>query len=44
MAAWRIANYEENRIMKKTFKDYGYESLLPFGEPAQDKNRKTENE
>jgi hypothetical protein len=34
----------ENRIMKKTFKDYGYESLLPFGEPAQDKNRKTENE
>ena len=30
--------------MKKTFKDYGYESLLPFGEPAQDKNRKTENE
>ena len=26
--------------MKKTFKDYGYESLLPFGEPAQDINRK----
>jgi len=30
--------------MKKTFKDYGYESLLPFGEPAQDINRKKENE
>ena len=25
----------ENRIMKKTFKDHGYESLLLFGEPAQ---------
>ena len=34
----------ENRIMKKTFKDYGYESLLPFGEPAQDINRKKEND
>ena len=34
----------ENRIMKKTFEDYGYESLLPFGEPAQDINRKKENE
>ena len=30
----------ENRIMKKTFKDHGYESLLLFGEPAQDINRK----
>ena len=42
MEAWRIANYEENRIMKKTYKDHGYESLLPSGEPAQDINRKRE--
>jgi len=34
----------ENRIMKKTFKDHGYESLLLFGESAQDINRKKENE
>ena len=30
----------ENRIMKKTFKDHGYESLLPAGEASQDINRK----
>jgi len=30
--------------MKKTFKDHGYESLLLFGESAQDINRKKENE
>jgi hypothetical protein len=42
MAAWRIANYEENRIMKKTYKDYGFESLLPSGEPALGINRKRE--
>ena len=31
---------KENRIMKKIFKDHGYESLLPAGEASQDINRK----
>ena len=31
---------KENRIMKKIFKDHGYESLLPSGEASQDINRK----
>ena len=30
----------ESRIMKKIFKDHGYESLLPSGEASQDINRK----
>ena len=30
----------ESRIMKKIFKDHGYESLLPAGEASQDINRK----
>ena len=30
----------EGRIMKKIFKDHGYESLLPSGEASQDINRK----
>ena len=31
---------KESRIMKKIFKDHGYESLLPSGEASQDINRK----
>ena len=31
---------KESRIMKKIFKDHGYESLLPAGEASQDINRK----
>ena len=31
---------KESRIMKKIFKDNGYESLLPLGEASQDINRK----
>ena len=30
----------ESRIMKKIFKDHGYESLIPSGEAPQDINRK----
>ncbi|SDL99941.1 hypothetical protein SAMN04487833_14713 [Sarcina sp. DSM 11001] len=30
----------ESRIMKKIFKDHGYESLLPSGEASQDIGRK----
>jgi len=30
----------ESRIMKKIFKNHGYESLLPAGEASQDINRK----
>ena len=30
----------ESRIMKKIFKDHGYESLLPAGEASHDINRK----
>ena len=30
----------ESRIMKKIFKDHGYESLSPSGEAPQDINRK----
>ena len=31
---------KESRIMKKIFKDHGYESLLPAGEASHDINRK----
>ena len=35
-----INRTKESRIMKKIFKDHGYESLLPSGEASQDINRK----
>ena len=35
-----INRTKESRIMKKIFKDHGYESLLPAGEASQDINRK----
>ena len=34
---------KEGRIMKKIFKDHGYESLLPSGEASHDIDRKEEN-
>ena len=37
---WHIFRKMESRIMKKIFKDHGYESLLPAGEASQDINRK----
>ena len=34
----------KSRIMKKIFKDHGYESLIPSGEAPQDIGRKNESE
>ena len=39
-----INRTKESRIMKKIFKDHGYESLLPSGEASQDIGRKNESE
>ena len=42
MAAWRIYERMESRIMIKIFKDHGFECLLPSGEAPQNINRKKE--
>ena len=39
-----INRTKESRIMKKIFKDHGYESLLPSWEASQDIGRKNESE